>query len=207
MSLLRSAVGAAVVVVCTLCAADAISKQSPPRSERSARFVELPDVNGFLGFYNLGQGTVRILALVSPTCPQCRAAFDEIQRIMETISTNRLRAYIVFQPVRDQDRMLRAFRLAVELNQPRVTHFWDPTLSVSARLKPIARSDDLTESRCYVFPTNAMVTDAPDEPTLVMDPHASTGPTAFDGEVLEATVRDLLARFEAEHRRGEAARR
>jgi hypothetical protein len=141
--------------------------------------------------------------VISPTSPDCQAAFDEIHRIMEAIPSKRLRAYIVYQPTREGDTRESAVALAAKLNESRAVHFWDPNHAIARLLASASDTDDATQNRCYLFPTNAMLTVPPPAPALAMDPQSHDGPAVFDGAALEAAVREQLTRFEAEHGRSQ----
>jgi hypothetical protein len=75
--------------------------------------------------FNADAGTVRIVALVSPTCGAClRGAADLQTGIFHTISNPRLRGYIVWVPKLDghENNVPEATHTVAD---PRASHYWD----------------------------------------------------------------------------------
>jgi hypothetical protein len=192
MSLFRSLIAATMIALCALPAQTGAADKAP-----KARFVEIENIASFSGFFNLGQGTVRILAILSPSSESSLSAYQEIQRIMEETSNNRLRAFIVYVPVSDQDSRARALDLAAQFPDRRVAHVWDPQKAIAAALPGPSEPASENPLACYLFDTNAAVKDGFSQPAL-SSPIAADG-TSFDATALETEARDLLARFAAKH--------
>lgn len=70
---------------------------------------------------------VILLALISPVCPLCRHGFTDIQAVLKNIPDDRLRAHIVFLPMYAGDNKSHAQTRMQELNDERVTYYWEAT--------------------------------------------------------------------------------
>ncbi len=70
-------------------------------------------------------GYVRLVALLSPTCPDCIRGFRTIQRILADIDDDGLRVYVVWEPILPSDNRRAAERIAREVSDDRVIQFWD----------------------------------------------------------------------------------
>lgn len=195
----RSIIAAALILVSVWSAPPATRAQSGDTEETGnavkARFVEIQNIAGFSGFFNLGQGTVRIVAILSPTAETSLDAYMEIQRIMEDTPNKRLRAFIVYVPLGDQDSRERAIDLAAQFPDRRVAHIWDPQMAVGQALDPVGGLSLPLGTACYLFDTNAVVKDEPTPPAF----SAAIREDTFDGAALEAVARDLLANLATKH--------
>lgn len=198
---------AAVVVAAVLfCAAQATAQPASPEEKPidvRNRFAKIDNALGFNGFFNIGQGAVRIVALLSPTCPRCVAGFEELRRIMQAIPSRRLRPYVVFMPVLEGDTPQAALELGAKMLDRRASYFWDPNMSVREEFQGLTGKDAANEHVCFLFDTDAVIRDKPDQPVWWME-HAADG-SAFDGPALEAKVRELLDRLEQNIHKGDKA--
>ncbi len=182
----------------------AVSVSSQPRrpggSAGNARFVEIENIEGFSGFFNLSQGTVRIVSLMSASCPECRSGFNEIKRIMDTTPTRRLRTYIVFMPVDEHDTRSIAMTLLANLNDRRASYFWDPMFAVGSVFNSITGSDEPVRDTHFLFDTDAVIRETPTTPILWMHQHKHGDNPVMNGDVLEKRVHELLSRIENKQR-------
>lgn len=204
MQLSRTVASAVVVTALLALTAPPSSAQAAPADSLSggtARFVQIDNVEGFSGFFNIARGTVRIVALLSPTCPECVASYGEIVKIMQSTPNRRLRSYVVFMPVRPSDTRAIALSVLAQYQDRRVSYFWDPNFAVGEMLKPVVGSDTRVEDGCFVFDTSASIRASADEPSLWMRQHAHGDAPAFDAAAVEKRVRELLARLVERQRR------
>lgn len=204
------ATAAAVVAAVVLCAAQATAQPPSPTEqpvdvqkpvEIQNRFVKIDNALGFNGFFNIGQGAVRIVALMSPTCPRCVAGFEELSRIMKEIPSRRLRPYVVFMPVLEGDTPVAALELGAKMLDRRASYFWDPNVSVRDEFQALTGKDVGDLHVCFLFDTDAVIRDKPDQPVWWME-HAADG-SAFNSPALEANVRELLDRLEENLHKGD----
>lgn len=70
-------------------------------------------------------GKVRLIALVSPVCPECRRGFADMQDVLKEIPDNRLRAYIVWLPMFPSDSRSWAQTRSDEFKDDRLSYYWD----------------------------------------------------------------------------------
>ena len=75
--------------------------------------------------FNAADGTVRIVALVSPTCGACLRGAAELQtQVFDTIASPKVRALVVWVPklgARESD----VAEATHTIPDPRATHYWD----------------------------------------------------------------------------------
>ena len=75
--------------------------------------------------FNAAEGTVRIVALVSPTCGDClRGAADLQTHVFDTIASPKVRALIVWVPKLGA-RESNVAEATHTIPDPRATHYWD----------------------------------------------------------------------------------
>ena len=114
---------------------------SPAGPEGGAAVLEVDSLAGVTGFFNLGQGAVRIVALVSPTSPECVAGLDSIGALLSRFPSRRLRTYVVFMPMLDSDTRISALVRVGELTDRRVVFFWNQNRSVGDAFGPLISFD------------------------------------------------------------------
>lgn len=68
---------------------------------------------------------VRLVALVSPVCPECRRGFADMQKVLQEIPDDRLRAYIVWLPMFPGDSRSWAQKRSDEFGDVRLSYYWD----------------------------------------------------------------------------------
>jgi len=172
-------------------AASAVAQ--PPRPQ--TRFVSIENIQGFSGFFNVGQGTVRIVSILSPSGPDCAARLDAIRSLLESIPSKRVRVYVVFIPQGEEDSQRSALIRGADLTDSRVACFWDPSGVVRTALAPVL-DPTAGKTPCLVFDTDAVLRDRPDAPTLWMSSASGKGDHAFDAATLRAAVIERLDAFE-----------
>jgi hypothetical protein len=75
--------------------------------------------------FSRDDGHVRMIAILSPTCPGCQNCARIVRRyVFEKIEDPELRAYIVWEPIYPEDSRAAAEQSASLIADPRVTHFW-----------------------------------------------------------------------------------
>ncbi len=70
-------------------------------------------------------GKVRLIALVSPVCPECRRGFADMQNVLKDIPDDRLRAYIIWLPMFPGDSRSWAQTRSDEFKDDRLSYYWD----------------------------------------------------------------------------------
>lgn len=87
-----------------------------PLSDRGEELREL---------FNRDQDKLRLLVLLSPTCPVCLQDVRVLSRyVLKAMDDPRIRSYIVWGPMEDEDTEADARKVTVNAPDPRVTHFW-----------------------------------------------------------------------------------
>ncbi len=82
--------------------------------------------------FNRDAGKLRLVMLLSPTCPACLGKVFVTRRyVLDAINDDRLRIYVVWGPMLGDEREENARAAATGLPDPRVTHFWTPTNAVA----------------------------------------------------------------------------
>jgi len=76
--------------------------------------------------FNRAAGSVRILVLASPTCPDCLAGVATVRdEVLRDLADPALRVMVVWLPVLDDDDLAAAQKAARSLHDPRVSQYWD----------------------------------------------------------------------------------
>ncbi len=77
--------------------------------------------------FNASSGKVRVVALLSPTCPDCRSGQAVVGRILKKFSSPKLQAIFVWEPLRGGDNAANAAQHAASVQDVRIAQGWDGT--------------------------------------------------------------------------------
>jgi len=78
------------------------------------------------GPFNLGNGKVRIVAFLSPTCKHCIANAARLQEILADLPGDDIEVHAVWLQILDTDARDAVPRATTVLRDGRVHHYWDP---------------------------------------------------------------------------------
>ncbi|MFQ5951394.1 MAG: hypothetical protein ACE5KH_04860 [Candidatus Geothermarchaeales archaeon] len=74
--------------------------------------------------FNRSSLAVRVLAILSPTCPPCLYGKEVMKEIFDEFSTDKLRGFVVWIPMLTGDDAESAFFAGRDLQDPRVVQGW-----------------------------------------------------------------------------------
>ena len=95
------------------------------------RVIGLPGVDRLQQDFNESSGTVRVLAVVSPTCPECLAGYELLSRMSPTVT-----CLVLWTAIKDGDSV-SAVAMLIGADQ-HFAHYWeDEGWPVSTRLRPL----------------------------------------------------------------------
>jgi hypothetical protein len=75
--------------------------------------------------FNASSQKVRIVALLSPTCPECQSGHAVVGGILKKFPSPRLQALMVWEPMRDGDSPATAAEQAETVRDLRISQGWD----------------------------------------------------------------------------------
>ncbi len=86
--------------------------------------------------FNRDAGKVRLLLILSPSCPTCRDSARIVQKyVLDTIADPRVKVYVVWEPVQSKDSRSLAETVTSYLPDARATHFWEAGRAVGTSFK------------------------------------------------------------------------
>ncbi|MCH6574133.1 MAG: hypothetical protein IH795_02850 [Bacteroidetes bacterium] len=93
---------------------------------------DIPEVTDFSSLqkaFQQGNGSVRLVALLSPSCSYCIKGYRYMIKLLEEIVDERLKMYIIWEPMLSGDSKELADKVSKEVNDPRmVFQAWDENL-------------------------------------------------------------------------------
>ena len=96
---------------------------SPPSAPA---LQELNEFSRLADDYNRSEGRVRLVTLLSPTCPYCVAGLRAVKQILNRNKAADLKVFIVWEPMLHSDDFGEAREIAGELeDDDRVVQYWD----------------------------------------------------------------------------------
>lgn len=148
--------------------------------------------------FNREVDKVRLVYLISPTCPVCMQNSRLTQRyIMDRIGDDRLKVFVVWGPMQKKETEADARAATTHLTDPRVTHFWtDDHVLAEAYKKPLGLEKDYEPAWdiYMLFPPGARWSEALPVPSYFMWVEKKLpAETRFNAEKLGEQVQRLLA--------------
>jgi hypothetical protein len=107
------------------CHSSAHKAQSPDSTSTPAASLSLVSTEQLRKEFNAMSQKVRIVALLSPTCPECQSGHVIVGGILKKFPSPRLQALLVWEPMRDGDTPATAAEQAEEVRDPRISQGWD----------------------------------------------------------------------------------
>jgi copper chaperone len=77
-------------------------------------------------WFNALSGSVRVVSLLSPTCPVCQSGHNVLKTVFGNTDSADLKAFLVWLPMEAGDDPPAARRQAATFQDPRLTEGWDP---------------------------------------------------------------------------------
>ena len=75
--------------------------------------------------FNASSQKVRVVALLSPTCPDCQSEHGVVGRVLKRFLSPQLKAILVWEPMRDGDNASSATQQAETVQDIRISQGWD----------------------------------------------------------------------------------
>jgi hypothetical protein len=80
--------------------------------------------------FNTSSDKVRIVALLSPTCPGCQSGHGVVGQVLRKFSSPKLQAILVWEPIREGDSAAAATQQAETVRDTRITQGWNEDKNV-----------------------------------------------------------------------------
>lgn len=112
------------------------SAGTPNQAVRAASGARMPSVTveEARREFNASEDKVRILALLSPTCPDCRSGHVVVGRVLKKFSSPALRAILIWLPMRAGDTPAAAAQQTATETDARIWQGWDPAREIGKLL-------------------------------------------------------------------------
>lgn len=142
---------------------------------------------------------LRILMLLSPTCTTCLIDARLVQRhVLDGMASDRIRAYVVWEPVAEGDNRDVAQAATRLVTDPRASHYWTDGLELAEAFKaPLDLEKSVAWSVLLVYPPGASWTAPVPTPASYMHSLNELPPDRkFDGLLLRREIWELLRAME-----------
>ncbi len=89
--------------------------------------------------FNIATHQVRVVAIVSPTCPECLEGFGFVRELFEELRGHRVAGFVVWIPMLARDTAAAAQTQSESLQDARVVQGWDAHRQIGNLFKTILR--------------------------------------------------------------------
>jgi copper chaperone CopZ len=96
-------------------------------SEENLREIEL---NELREQFNSSKDSVRVVAILSPTCPACKSGRGVVGSVFDKFDSKQLKGFVVWLPMLARDNASSAGSEAQNLGDGRISQGWDPERKV-----------------------------------------------------------------------------
>jgi len=80
--------------------------------------------------FNHSNLKVRVLAILSPTCPECLQGFEMVKTLLGKFPSNDLSVFLIWIPMLDEDNLEAATARSSEVSDSRLTQAWDSSRQI-----------------------------------------------------------------------------
>jgi len=151
--------------------------------------AHMDDVARLKAQFNDSASRMRVVILLSASCPYCLKGASAVQRILESHPQHSIVVHVVWQPILPTDWGLPGSGALSRLSDSRVQQFWDPEHAVARALEQSVRGREPQPGCCFtrgiwwdmmaVYPPGAVWTDTL-PPPLLLDGTVDEAAPAFD---------------------------
>jgi len=172
-------------------------EKSVTREDPSALTAVSSDGRELKAAFNADRGTVKVLLIVSPTCPMCRSGAQLVEeQALARIGGDKLKVYVVWTKKLYADNRDAAAKAVSLVPDRRARHFWDPSGYLG---KQYGKTLDLPGGRRFawdvylIFEPKASWTDVPPAPSFWMHQLGGQKPESrLDGGRFREAIVKLL---------------
>ncbi len=168
------------------------------RGDKPAPDDDIPELTDFAALqeiFNQDTGHVRMVALLSPSCGYCIKGYRYMRKILDEVQDERLKMYVVWEPMLSGDSKRLAERMSRKAKDPRMVYqAWDNERVTG---KTWQASMDLPGIAWDVYflygPDTEWGEDGPSQPEYWQHQGAGGQENWLDYDKLKAKVEDMLA--------------
>jgi len=172
------------------------STLGPQSAAASRPVLEISKVSGFTGMFNLGQGTVRAVMVMSPTAENAEASLEAFLGVIGSITTNRLRAYVVFRNQSEQNNKEATQILADNCEDRRVVFFRDTDSVIHNAYSKEVMPAQFRQDVYFVYDTDAALGDDIADIAIWTNGISKTDGKILDVDKFRQHVENLLEHLE-----------
>ena len=167
-----------------------IGPAAPPNSSQ-----DLPDSSSVKAAFNAAKGKVRIVMLVSPTCPACVCGADIIKNdVLAKVKDKRLATFSVYIPMIFGDGKAPAVKAAKEMTKIGVPSFWDGKRELGnayGQVVKLPMNKKTAWDIYFIYGPDAVWSDTPPKPVYWMH-QLGDDDLCLDGNKFRAAVEKQL---------------
>jgi len=110
--------------------------------------IELHLIKKLMEQFNRSNQKVRVIAILSPTCPECLIGFEMVKTLLNKFPRDDLIVFLIWIPMLDADSLEAATARSRELSDPRLMQAWDSSRQIG---KLIAKTLNLQKTAWDVY--------------------------------------------------------
>ena len=170
--------------------------EEPTVLGRGGELVLLTDFASLLEVFEQDKGSVRLVALLSPSCGYCIKGYRYMRKILDEISDERLKMYIVWEPMLSGDSRNLAAKMARKVDDPRMVYqAWDEEKVTGKAWAEVMSIGQVAWDVYLLYEADAEWRDGrPSQPGYWQHQGAGGRDNWLDYDNLKANIEQMLAR-------------
>jgi hypothetical protein len=174
-----------------------VSAGEPDSTENQRVVPGLTNFGSLSTILNLARGTVRIVAVVTPSSPAAIQGLDILASVLDDIPSKRLRVYVLLSPAGPNDSKVRALNLAARNRDRRIVYLWDGDAAVAVAMAPlVGLEDEPAQDVYFLYDTDATFNAEPATPVLSMNLNPHVDGLKLEAQMMRERAEELVRAVE-----------
>lgn len=171
---------------------------SDERGDKPALADEISELSDFASLqeiFNQDAGHVRLVALLSPSCGYCIKGYRYLRKILDEVPDERLKMYVVWEPMLSGDSKELAARMSRKARDPRMVYqAWDNERVTGKTWQASMELQGIAWDVYFLYrPETEWSEDGPSQPDYWQHQGAGGRENWLDYDTLKAKVEEMLA--------------
>ena len=185
-------IGLAAVLIALLAGYYFSQTESASAAQPPLTTMDSQELSGLQAEFDSASSSVRVILLLSPTCPTCLRGASAVGEILQRHSESPVAVFAVWEPILPTDWSPPGASALRRIGDRRVRQFWDPNHMVAAVLKKAETAGKLNPQCCeqegFLWDLTAVYAPGKRWPEILSQPVLFNGPVVKRAQELDSVI-------------------